>query len=110
MAGTIERFNSVTGSFTLTNSASTSPDIPFGPASGGLLIVDAVASGATKINWYTAFTTSETAIPLYVDGAAASTDISAGRAYALPDALFAAPFVVGVTDAGTATIRLSVKG
>jgi hypothetical protein len=110
MAGKIERFNSVTGSYTMTNDPAASPKISFGPASGAIVVVDATASGATTINWYTAFTASEQAKPVYVDGTLASTAVSDGQAYPVPDALFAAPFIVGVTDAGTATVRLSVKG
>lgn len=109
MSGKIERFNSVTDSITMTNDPAASPKIPFGPASGGIVIVDSVSTAAT-INWYTAFTASEQAKPVYVDGAVLSTAVSPGQAYPLPDGLFGSPFVVGVTDAGTAVIRLSVKG
>lgn len=109
MSGKIERFNSVTGSITLTASASTSPKISFGPAAGGIFVVDAAAT-ATKVNWYVALVPEDTAAPVYDAGSALSTTISAGNAYAIPDALFGAPFVVGVADAGTVTIRLSVKG
>jgi hypothetical protein len=45
------------------------------------------------------------------DGTAdVSTTIVANKAYPIPDALFAAPFIVAVTNAGTATFRLCVKG
>lgn len=110
MSGKIERFNSVTGSITLTASSSTSPKICFGPAAGGLFAVDAVSGGATKIDWYAALGPEDTAVPVYDSGSALSTSVSASRCYAIPDALFGAPFVVGVADAGTVTIRLSVKG
>lgn len=110
MAGKIERSNSVTAAIVLTASASTSPLVPFGAAATGLFIVDAVTGDATKINWHAALSASDTATAVYDAGSALSTSIAAGRAYAIPAALQAAPFVVGVTDAGTATIRLSVKG
>lgn len=110
MSGKIERFSSVTGTYTLTNSTSTSPAIPFGASAGAVFIVDSVAGGATKINWHVSFGPELTPRPIYADGAALSTDIAANRAYAIPDALFAAPFIEGVTDAGTAVIRLCVKG
>jgi hypothetical protein len=109
MSGKIERFNSITGSVTMTNDPAASPKIPFGPAAGGIVVVDS-ASGATVINWYTAFTASEQAKPLYVNDAVVSTTVSPGQAYPIPDGLFGAPFVVGVTDSGTLTVRLSVKG
>lgn len=109
MAGKIERFNSVSDSITLTASSSTSPKICFGPAAGGMVVVDSVDT-ATKINWYAALSPEGTAYPVYSSGSQLSTDIAGSRAYAIPDELFGAPFVVGVTDAGTAVIRLSVKG
>jgi hypothetical protein len=44
------------------------------------------------------------------DGTSVSTSIAAGSAYVLPDAVYAAPFLVGVLNAGTATIQFIVKG
>lgn len=110
MSGKIERASSVTGTYTLTSSASTSPKIPFGASAGAVFVVDSVAGSATKINWHVCLGPELTPAPIYADGAALTTDIVASRAYAIPDALFAAPFIVGATDAGTAVIRLSVKG
>lgn len=105
----IERLSSVSGTITATNSASTSPPIPFGAAAGGILIVDSVSS-ATSITWHVAFGQELTPRPLNADGAAVTTTIAANNAYTLPDALFGAPFIVAVVNAGTATFRLSVKG
>jgi hypothetical protein len=110
MSGKIERFNSVTGSITMTNDPQASPKIPFGPASGGIVVVDSVTGNAGTINWYTSFTASEQAKPVFVDGAVLSTNVSPGQAYPLPDGLFGSPFVVGVTNSDTITVRLSVKG
>jgi len=106
----IERLNSVTDVVVATASAATSPKIPFGSAAGGVLIVDAVASGATTLTWHVAFGQELTPRPLNADGAGVTTTIAANNAYALPDALFGAPFIVAVTNAGTATFRVSVKG
>lgn len=110
MPAKLERLSGVTGQVVATNSASTSPKIPFGSAAGGVLIVDAVASGATTITWHVAFGQELTPAPVNADGAGVTTTIAANQAYVLPDALFAAPFIVAVTNAGTATFRLSVKG
>lgn len=110
MPNKIERHNSVSASVTATNSASTSPKIPYGAVAGGMIIVDAVASGATSITWNVAFGQELTPRPLNADGAAVTTTIAANNAYTLPDALFAAPFIVAVTNAGTATFRIAVKG
>lgn len=105
----IERRNSVTATLALTDSASTSAPIPFGPAAGGILIVDALATG-TKIAWHAAFTPGDTPRPVYSDGSAVETSIAVNRAYPIPDACFAAPVIVAVLDAGTASIRVSLKG
>lgn len=110
MPNKIERHSSVIDTVTATNVAATSPKIPFGASAGGILIVDAVASGATSITWHVAFGPELTPRPLNADGAAVTTTIAANNAYTLPDALFAAPFIVAVTNAGTASFRISVKG
>lgn len=106
----IERLNSTSGPFTLTASASTTPKIPFGAASGGAIIVDSLAGGATTISWHLCFDVANAPQPLYDGATAVTTAITAGRAYAIPDAAFATPFICGVLNAGTATIRISVKG
>lgn len=109
MPSKLERQSSVTAQIVATDAAATSPKIPFAAAGGAALIVDAVSS-ATTIAWHVAFSPEATPVPINADGAGVTTTISANQAYVLPDALFAAPFIVAVTDAGTATIRLSVKG
>jgi hypothetical protein len=109
MPNKIERLCSVTGSIVATASASTTPKIPFGAASGGTLIVDGVTGGAATLTWYVAFGPEGTAVPIQSSGAVTTT-ISAGNAYPLPEALFGAPFIAAVADVGTATFRISVKG
>ena len=106
----IERLNAVAGPFVATNSASTSPKLPFGASAGGVIVVDAVASGATSLTWHVALGAELTPVPVNADGAGVTTAIVAGQAYTLPDALFAAPFIVAVTNLGTATFRIAVKG
>lgn len=110
MPNKIERLSSVTSQITATNSAATSPKIPFGAAGGGLFIVDAVAGGATSLSWHAAFGPELTPVPVNDGTADVSTTIAVNKAYPVPDACFAAPFLVAVTNAGTATIRLCVKG
>ena len=109
MPNKIERLSSVTTAVVATNSASTSPKIPFGAAGGGMIIVDAVSS-ATSITWHAAFGPELTPVPVNADGSGVTTAIASGNAYALPDALFGAPYIVAVTNAGTATFRVCVKG
>lgn len=109
MSNKIERRSSVTSSITV-NALSTCPRIPYGASAGGVIIVTAV-SGATTIQWMVApeAATGE-AYAVYSGGSAVTTTISANRAYPVPDALFAAPFIVPATDAGTATIIVMLKG
>lgn len=106
----IERLCSVTGSVVATASASTSPKIPFGAAAGGTLIVDAVTGGAATLTWYVAYGQEDTPRPLNAGGSGVTTAIAVDSAYTLPDALYGAPYIVAVADAGTATFRVSVKG
>ena len=105
----IERYSTTTGSHALTNSASTTARIQYGAAAGGLIVVDS-ASSATSIAWHAALSPTDTPAPIHADGAAVTTSIAANRAYAIPDALFGSMFIVPVTDAGTASIRICVKG
>jgi hypothetical protein len=109
MPNKIERLCSVTGSIVATASASTSPKVPFGAASGGVLVVDGVTGGAASLAWHVAFGPEGTPVPVN-SGGAVTTTVSAGNAYPIPDALFGAPFIVAVADAGTVTFRVSVKG
>jgi hypothetical protein len=110
MPNKIERLNSIAGPITVTASAATSPKIPFGPAGGGVIIVDSLAGGATTLAWHVAFGPDLEARPLFDGTTAVTTSVTAGRAYAIPDAAFAAPYIVAVANAGTASIRISVKG
>lgn len=106
----IERINSVISTVTATNSTTTSPKIPFGAVAGGIVIVDTLNDGANKLIWHVAFNPADTARPAQRDGSNIETSVAADKAYAIPDELYGAPFIVAVTNAGTAAFRLSVKG
>jgi hypothetical protein len=106
----IERLSSVTSTIAVTASASTSQKVPFGAAAGGVFVVDSLAGGANTLSWYVAFGPEETPVPLSDGTSALSTSVTSSTAYPVPDAAFAAPFLVAVANAGTATIRLCVKG
>lgn len=106
----IERENSVTAALSLTNSASTTARVPFGPAGGGIIVVDSVTGSANKITWHASLSQSDTPQPIWNDGAVVETSIAASRAYPIPDACFASPIVVPVLNADTASIRVSLKG
>ena len=110
MPSKIERLCSVTDAIAVGSSASAGKRIPFGAASGGMVFVESVGGGAASLSWYAAVGPEATAVQASDGTADLTTSIAAGRAYPLPDALFAAPFIVAVTDVGTASIRISVKG
>lgn len=110
MPNKIERYSSVSDIVTATASAATSPKIPFGASAGGAIVVDSVAGGANTITWHIATGPEATPVPFNTGTADVTSTIAAGKAYALPDTLFAAPFLVAVTNAGTATFRITVKG
>lgn len=108
MPNKIERLSSVTSALTLTSSESTTPAIPYGAASAGLLFVESVA-GASNITWHACHSPSATPAEAN-NGAPVVTAISAGEAHPIPDAVFAAPFLKAVTDSGTASVVISLKG
>jgi hypothetical protein len=106
----IERLSSVTSTINVTASAGTSQAVPFGAAGGGMFIVDALAGGASSLSWHVAFGPTQTPVPANDGTADVTTSVVVNKAYPIPDALFAAPFIVAVANAGTASIRLCVKG
>lgn len=104
----ISRQSYTTRSYVVTSSATTSPSIPYAGAAGGVFVVDAVTGGAATLSWYAVFD-SGTVAQLNDGSSDVTTSITVGKAYPLPDALFGCQFVEAVTNAGTATIRLTVK-
>lgn len=103
----IERESGVM-SVIMTNDASTSQRLRFSAVAGGVLIADA----SDTITWYVSATPEGTAAPLLEsDGTTpVTTSIVSGSAVALPDALFAAPYIVGVvTSGGGVTATICVK-
>jgi hypothetical protein len=109
MPNKIERLSSSGDLVTLTASVATAPRFPYGAVAGGMLFVFST-SGAAKISWYAAPEPTGPFLPVYSSGNASETFVSAGRAYAVPDECFAAPFLKMVLDAGSASVFLSVKG
>lgn len=105
----VERQSSVNSPIVATASAASTPRIPYGAVGGGTAIVTASA-GAGTLSWHVAASPESTLYPAYNAAGAVTTLVQAGRAYKVPDDLFGAPFIAAVTDAGTATIVLCVKG
>ena len=108
MPNKIERRSSVSEPIYVTSSVG--KPIPYGASGGGLFVVEAAAGGCTSLAWGVVATAEGTPMQMMSGTTPSSTTIAVGNAYALPDELFAAPFIVIATNAGTATIRLCVKG
>ena len=115
MPNKIERLSGVTGSYTITNSTSSTARIPFGSSAGGVLIVTGVTSTPATLTWYVIGSAEGTLIPLQ-DGAgsAVTTTIASTNsyvnAYPIPDAAFGAQFIAATANAGSLTAQFSVKG
>lgn len=115
MPNKIERLSGVTGSFTLTTSTSTTARIPFGAVAGGVIVVTGVTSTPATLTWHVSNTPEGTLVPLQDGtGSAVTTTVASTNsyinAYPIPDAAFGAQFIAAVTNAGSLTVVLSVKG
>lgn len=115
MPNRIERLSGTNGPFIATNSTGTTARVGFGSAAGGVLIVTAVSSTPATITWHVAATPDGTLSPLRDgSGSAVTTTVDSANsylnAYPLPDALFAAPCIAAVTNAGSVTFTIAVKG
>lgn len=80
--------------------------------SGAIIMVESVEGGATTLTWKCKQTAGASDVFAAANSAnaALTTTIQAGRAYSIPDELFAAGYVLATTNAGTATCRVIVKG
>ena len=110
MPSITEHRSSVGGAVVMTNSASSTPAIPYGRSGGGMVFVQGATGGAATISWYASTGAEDTKVPVVSGGSALTTTVEVGKAYPLPDALFAAPFIAGVVNAGTLTVTIAVKG
>lgn len=115
MPNKIERVSFATGSYTFTASTSTTGRVPFGASAGGMLIVTGVTSTPATLTWYVSNTVDGTLVPLQDGtGSAVTTTIASTNsylnAYPIPDAAFGAQVIAAITNAGSLTVSLSVKG
>lgn len=106
----IEHWSSLNPELTATSSPATSPKVHWGSVGGGMIFVTGVDGGATTLTWYAATSPTATPVPVIDGGNNVTTTVVADRAYYVPDSLFAAPFVVAVTNAGTVTFVMAAKG
>lgn len=105
----IERSNSAGAVLTVTADAATTPVVSFGPSAGGMVFVTALST-ATTLNWYATYSRDVTPGAVSDGTADVSTTVAAGKSYPIPDALYGAPFIAIVTNAGTASVVITVKG
>lgn len=111
----IERLSGTNGPFTATTSTGTTARVGFGSAAGGALIVTAASGAPSTLTWHVAATPDGTLYPLRNGaGGAVTTSLDSANsylnAYPLPDALFGAPCISAVTNTGSVTFTIAVKG
>lgn len=112
MAHTIVRGSDVSQSLSLTNSASTSAGFSMGGSAGAMVYVVSVAGGATSLTFSVKADPADSSTFSFVPSTSTSAvlqPIAAGVCFELPAGLFAARFVIPVTNAGTASVRVVVK-
>lgn len=91
------------------SAATTSGNIPFGPFSGGVVMI-ANTGSATQINWHGTVAPTVTPRALYADGNAVTSALTVG-CITIPDACFAVPYVVPVVVGGTTcAMTVMLKG
>lgn len=95
-----------------TNADGTTGGFNMAVYSGAIIHVVSVAGGATTLTWKVKERESSATAYTLADStdAVQTTTVQAGRAYAVPDAAFAAGYVLATTNAGTVTCRVIVKG
>lgn len=109
----IVRFNDGTSqSVVFTDSASTTGGFNLAVFSGATLLVSATSTGDPVTLTFVTKGKADDADSFVVSSstnAPVTLEIQPGRAYALPDELFACAYVMATTDAGTATCKVVVK-
>lgn len=112
MPYTIDRNSLSAGPFTAKNSAATSARISLAGYAGGMVFVEAITGASDTISWYVAKSLdgADTWSVRGSDGSQLTTAVVNGRAYAIPEALYGAQFIVPVMGNGDATLSVTVKG
>ena len=112
MPYTIDRQSLFAGPFTLTSDPATSAKISLSSFAGALLFVESVTGAASQITWHAAkdFKATQTYPVRSAISNNVLTGIEQGYAYAFPDEVFGAQFVVPVLDSDTAIVSVTLKG
>lgn len=95
-----------------TNADGTTGGFNMAVYAGAIIQVVSVSGGATTLTWKVKENEQSAAVYTLADSSdtVQTTTVQAGRAYAVPDAAFAAGYVMATTNAGTVTCRVEVKG
>lgn len=112
MPTTIVRDTSVIGPIALTNNVATTAGFSLSLLSGAVLMVDSVAPAATAtLRFHIKADSRFDSTYLFTNGQNSPVEVTiqAGRALELPDALFAARYVMPVLTAGSASVVVSLK-
>jgi hypothetical protein len=106
----IARHFSPSASIVATSTAgTTSTAFPYGRFSGGAILI-AATNGCTQIQWHGAASPNVTPSPIYADGAAVTTAVTAG-VHPIPDACFGVHYLAPVMVGGTTcAMTVMVKG
>lgn len=109
----ITRFNdATTQTITFTSSASTTGGFNLAVYSGAMLLVTATPSSAATAITFVCKATEQDADSFVVADSTntpVAMTVQPGRAYSLPDELFAAGYVMATTASGTVSCRVIVK-
>lgn len=115
MPYTIDRISLLAGPFNLTTNPATSAKLSISSFAGAFMFCGAGPASAT-VTWYVAQSLDDPApAQAYAaDGTAITTPNvqfgSPNKAYAVPDSLFGAQFLVPVLSTGSGQVTFSVKG
>lgn len=106
-------YNQLTTVVTFTAEAASTGGFNMGIYSGAtLLVISTPASEPTLLTFGTRIESNSDSHYVMADGenTPISITVQPGRAYAVPDALFACSWVTALTSAGSVTCQLVVKG
>jgi hypothetical protein len=112
MSVKIEHQLYVTDTYAITSDPLTSGRVSYAAAGGGIMLPTGV-TGTPTITWYVSATAVSTPVPIQEAGANVTTAINStggNKAYYVPDALFAAAFVIPVLSTGTCSATFMLKG
>lgn len=113
MPSEIVRFNDgPSQDVTFTSNINTTGGFNLAQYAGAVIMVKSLTGSSPNLIWYCKESADSSAAFLLADDANTpiQTSVQANRAYAVPDALFAAGYVTAICSAGDCVCRVIVKG